>query len=142
MKKTLIIALIAISFILSACSSAKETSKDELTMIKTASGLQYGDILLGKGELVKSGQKLTVHYVGTFLDGTKFDSSRDRNQPFIFTIGNGQVIKGWEEGIMGMRVGGKRKLIIPPDLGYGKGGSGDIPANSTLVFEVELLDAK
>ncbi len=142
MKRTIIIALIAISIILTACSSAEETSKKELTIIKTQSGLQYGDILLGKGEPVKSGQKLTVHYVGTYLDGTKFDSSRDRNQPLIFTIGKGEFGKGWEEGIMGMRVGGKRKLIIPPDLGYGKDASGTNPGNSTLVFEVELLDAK
>jgi len=83
-----------------------------------------------------------VHYVGTLKDGTKFDSSRDRNQPFTFTIGKGQVIKGWEEGIMGMRIGGKRMLIIPSELGYGSGGAGEIPANSTLIFEVELLDAK
>ena len=142
MEKTLIITLIAIGLILSSCSSTEETTKKELKIIKTASGLQYSDILLGKGEPVKSGQKLTVHYVGTYLDGTKFDSSRDRNQPLIFTIGNGEFGKGWEEGIMGMRVGGRRKLIIPPDLSYAKGSSGKLTANTTLIFEIELLDAK
>ncbi len=142
MKNKLFIVFITISFVVSACSGAKEISNEEIKMIKTPSGLQYGDILIGRGEPVKSGQQLTVHYVGTYLDGKKFDSSRDRNQPFIFTIGKGLVINGWEEGLLGMKVGGKRKLIIPPELAYGTDGTGFVTENSSLIFEIELIDAK
>lgn len=105
--------------------------------------LQTEDILEGKGEEVKSGDTILVHYTGTLLDGTKFDSSLDRNEPFSFTLGAGEVIAGWDQGIVGMRVGGKRKLTIPPDLAYGQTGAGSqIPPNATLVFEVELLEMK
>ncbi len=90
----------------------------------------------------KVGDTVEVHYVGTLTDGTKFDSSRDRNQPFSFTLGENRVIQGWEKGILGMHVGGQRKLTIPPELGYGSRAVGPIPANSTLVFEVELLAIK
>lgn len=108
--------------------------------VTTESGLKYEDIVVGTGESPKQGQEVTVHYTGTLDDGTKFDSSLDRNQPFKFPIGVGRVIKGWDEGVMSMKVGGKRKLVIPPQLGYGARGAGDvIPPNATLVFEVELL---
>jgi peptidylprolyl isomerase len=111
-------------------------------IITTADGLQMQDLTVGTGQEVKSGDTVTVNYLGTLTDGTKFDSSYDRNQPFTTQIGVGQVIKGWDEGIVGMKVGGKRKLIIPPSLGYGSQAAGSIPPNSTLVFEVELIGIK
>jgi peptidylprolyl isomerase len=106
----------------------------------TPSGLQYEEIQVGTGPNPQPGQQVTVHYTGWLKDGAKFDSSVDRGRPFDFTIGKGQVIKGWDEGVMSMKVGGKRRLIIPPELGYGqRGAPGAIPPNATLVFEVELL---
>jgi peptidylprolyl isomerase len=111
-------------------------------VITTADGLQMQDLIVGSGQEVKSGDTVTVNYLGTLIDGTKFDSSYDRNQPFTTQIGVGQVIKGWDEGIVGMKVGGKRKLTIPAALGYGNQPAGSIPPNSTLVFEVELLGVK
>jgi peptidylprolyl isomerase len=108
--------------------------------MKTASGLEYEDLVEGTGPTPQRGQKVTVHYVGTLTNGKKFDSSRDRGQPFSFTIGVGQVIAGWDEGVGSMQVGGKRKLTIPASLGYGARGAGNvIPPNATLIFEVELL---
>lgn len=100
---------------------------------------QIIDQVIGKGDEAYSGSNVTVHYVGRLTNGNKFDSSRDRGKPFEFNLGAGEVIKGWDKGIKGMRVGGKRKLIIPPELGYGSKTVGSIPANSTLIFEVELL---
>ena len=109
----------------------------------TPSGLKYVDEVVGTGESPKSGQTVKVHYTGTLEDGTKFDSSVDKGQPYSFRIGSGVVIKGWDEGIMTMKVGGKRRLIIPPKLGYGAAGKGStIPPNATLIFEVELLNVK
>jgi len=104
------------------------------------SGLKYIDVEVGEGPAAVSGKDVTVHYTGTFPDGKKFDSSVDRNEPFAFKLGAGQVIKGWDEGVAGMRIGGKRKLYIPPALGYGKRGAGSvIPPDADLCFEVELL---
>jgi peptidylprolyl isomerase len=108
----------------------------------TPDGLQIQDITVGTGVEAKSGDTITVNYLGTLTNGTKFDSSYDRNQPFTTQIGVGQVIKGWDEGMVGMKVGGKRKLTIPASLGYGSQDMGSIPPNSTLIFEVELLSVK
>ena len=108
--------------------------------ITTASGLVYEELAVGTGAEAAHGQKVTVHYTGWLTNSTKFDSSKDRDDPFVFSLGRGQVIKGWDEGVMGMKVGGRRKLTIPPQLGYGAHGAGGvIPPNATLVFEVELL---
>ncbi|MDJ0615553.1 MAG: FKBP-type peptidyl-prolyl cis-trans isomerase [Calothrix sp. MO_192.B10] len=116
---------------------AKNQMSDTIT---TASGLKYEVIKEGDGATPETGKTVTVHYTGTLEDGTKFDSSRDRNSPFSFKIGVGQVIKGWDEGVGTMKVGERRKLIIPPDLGYGsRGAGGVIPPNATLIFDVELL---
>jgi FKBP-type peptidyl-prolyl cis-trans isomerase len=101
--------------------------------------LEVLDEVVGTGAEAVSGKSVTVNYVGTLTDGTKFDSSYDRNQPFTFNLGTGQVIQGWDQGVTGMKVGGKRKLTIPPSLGYGEQAQGPISANSTLIFEVELL---
>lgn len=108
----------------------------------TPSGLQYEDIVVGTGASPQTGFRVTVHYTGRFLDGKKFDSSVDRGQPFTFVIGVGQVIKGWDEGVATMKVGGKRNLLIPPDLAYGGRGQGPIPPNTPLFFEVELLSVQ
>jgi FKBP-type peptidyl-prolyl cis-trans isomerase FkpA len=108
--------------------------------VTTASGLVIEDLVLGQGALASAGQNATVHYTGWLADGTKFDSSRDRSEAFEFGLGRREVIAGWDEGVQGMKVGGKRKLTIPPALGYGaRGAGGVIPPNATLVFEVELL---
>jgi FKBP-type peptidyl-prolyl cis-trans isomerase len=112
------------------------------TELVTASGLRFIDEVIGTGESPSLGKTVTVHYTGKLEDGTKFDSSLDRGQPYSFPIGMGGVIKGWDEGVMTMKVGGKRKLIIPPELGYGSQDKGTIPPNSTLIFDVELLSVK
>lgn len=106
----------------------------------TPSGLIIEEIIVGAGAEAAAGQDVTVHYTGWLTDGKKFDSSKDRSDPFVFPLGEGRVIKGWDEGVQSMKVGGKRKLTIPPALGYGaRGAGGVIPPNATLVFEVELL---
>ena len=115
----------------------------ELTVPKTeATDLKVEDTKVGEGEEVESGDTIVIHYKGTLTDGTKFDSSYDRGEPYETQIGVGQVIQGWDLGVVGMKIGGKRKLTIPPSLGYGEQGSGAIPPNSTLIFEVELIDIK
>jgi len=107
----------------------------------TDSGLKFEDLTLGEGNIAEAGNQVSVHYTGWLTDGTKFDSSVDRDQPFQFGLGQGMVIRGWDEGVAGMKIGGKRKLTIPPQLGYGaQGAGGVIPANATLVFDVELLE--
>lgn len=112
-------------------------------VITTESGLQYIDEVVGDGATAQAGQAVSVHYTGWLENGTKFDSSRDRGQPFTFNLGAGQVIKGWDEGVTGMKVGGKRRLIIPSELGYGQRGAGNvIPPNATLIFDVELLEVQ
>ncbi len=109
-------------------------------MPTTPNGLTYQDVAEGTGAEAKKGHQVSVHYTGWLMDGTKFDSSKDRGDPFEFPLGAGQVIKGWDEGVAGMKVGGTRKLTIPPSLGYGaRGAGGAIPPNATLVFEVQLL---
>lgn len=119
--------------------SESEQTTDE-QVVTTSSGLKYIEIKEGDGAMPQKGQTVVVHYTGTLEDGSKFDSSRDRNRPFSFKIGVGQVIKGWDEGVATMKVGGQRQLIIPPELGYGaRGAGGVIPPNATLIFDVELL---
>ena len=134
----------AILLALAAAPVIRPTGRRQVT---TPSGLRIIDVKPGTGPVPKAGQTVTVNYTGwLFVDGKKgkkFDSSLDRNQPFSFTLGQGQVIKGWDEGLATMHVGGKRTLIIPPDLGYGASGAGgDIPPGATLIFEVDLLSVK
>ncbi|WP_108977149.1 FKBP-type peptidyl-prolyl cis-trans isomerase [Leptospira ryugenii] len=125
MKAKKIILMLALSFLLPLFASDKD--------------LVIQDIKVGKGKEAFSGSNVTVHYVGKLKNGTKFDSSRDRKQPFEFNLGAREVIRGWDKGIVGMKEGGIRKLVIPPELGYGERAVGSIPPNSTLVFEVELI---
>jgi len=152
-EKYLILFLLTAFALIPACSQNEGKKQDEQKpaqaapvpggekMVKAPSGLQYEDLVPGSGDSPKTGKKVTVHYTGWLTNGTKFDSSVDRNEPFTFVIGAGQVIPGWDEGVMSMKIGGKRKLVIPPELGYGAGGAGGvIPPNATLVFEVILLD--
>ena len=124
-------------------SPAGASGASGATATKTASGLIIEDIVVGTGPSPAPGQTAVVHYTGWLPDGTKFDSSLDRGQPFQFPVGGGKVIRGWDEGVATMKVGGKRRLTIPPELGYGPSGAGKvIPPNATLIFEVELLDVR
>jgi FKBP-type peptidyl-prolyl cis-trans isomerase FkpA len=120
-----------------------ELGVDTAAMSKHPSGLWYQDVKVGEGEEATGGRTAIVHYTGWLPDGKKFDSSRDSGQPFTFTLGQGQVIRGWDEGVAGMKVGGRRKLVLPPQLGYGDGGAPPvIPPGATLVFDVELLELR
>ena len=124
-------------------TDAPELNVDLSAMTKQPSGLYTQDLTPGSGAEATSGKQVSVHYTGTLADGRKFDSSRDRGEPIDFTLGVGQVIKGWDEGVSGMKVGGRRKLVIPPELGYGaRGAGGVIPPNATLVFDVDLMGVK
>jgi len=152
MKRTHLISALTIATLLlgvsttSANADRNKKSGGNMTqskMITTPSGLQYEDLVVGNGAQPQNGQKVIVHYTGWLTNGTKFDSSVDRGQPFDFVLGQGQVIKGWDEGVATMKIGGKRKLVIPASLGYGaRGAGGVIPPNSTLVFEVQLLNVQ
>jgi FKBP-type peptidyl-prolyl cis-trans isomerase FkpA len=116
---------------------------DTAAMTRTPSGLRYQEVTPGQGQTATPGRTVSVHYTGWLPNGEKFDSSRDRNQPFDFTLGAGEVIAGWDEGVAGMKVGGRRKLVIPPNLAYGPAGAPPvIPPGATLVFDVELLDVR
>ena len=159
MKKFLIIpavliVLIGIGFATQEREPKQEDTQDETLEVtttpmetiegytKTDSGLQYLDEVEGDGAEAAAGSTVSVHYTGTFEDGEKFDSSVDRGEPFEFPLGGGMVIQGWDEGVVGMKVGGKRKLVVPPELGYGPNDYGPIPGGSVLYFDVELLEIK
>jgi FKBP-type peptidyl-prolyl cis-trans isomerase len=142
MNKSLISVFIVLGIVTMA-SAQDNSSPTKVTgkSTTTASGLQYWDITVGTGATATAGKTVKVHYTGWLTTGKKFDSSVDRGQPFSFPLGAGRVIKGWDEGVAGMKVGGKRQLRIPPELGYGQQGAGGaIPPNATLIFDVELLD--
>ncbi|HEX6865091.1 MAG TPA: FKBP-type peptidyl-prolyl cis-trans isomerase [Thermoanaerobaculia bacterium] len=141
---TLTAALLAavFPFLISACADSRngKAAPAEAGEVVTPTGLKYVDLEVGEGPEAVSGKAVEVHYTGWLENGTKFDSSLDRREPFTFRLGAGEVIEGWDQGVAGMKVGGKRKLIIPPDLGYGEQGAGGaIPPGATLIFEVELL---
>lgn len=142
MKKYSLLLLCFFSFSLFADEAAQKP-KAEGKKYKEVKKLKITDLKKGKGAEAKEGKVVSVHYTGWLVDGTKFDSSVDRGQPFSFSLGKGEVIKGWDKGVEKMKVGGKRRLEIPPDMGYGANGAPPvIPPNATLVFEVELLDVK
>lgn len=152
--KSFIVAMMAITLVSACTKKTEEPAQTETTQTTSAAPettaqtaatevkVEMVDSVVGKGTEAVSGKSVTVHYTGTLKGGTKFDSSVDRKEPFTFALGAGQVIKGWEQGIVGMKVGGKRKLTIPAELAYGANAVGAIPANSTLIFDVELLEVK
>ncbi|MCS6976467.1 MAG: FKBP-type peptidyl-prolyl cis-trans isomerase [Gemmatales bacterium] len=139
--KSSLVVLAVSTFVALGCAFGTDNKEEKV--ITTPSGLKYVDLKEGTGPEAKKGDTVEVHYTGWLKDGKKFDSSLDRGKPFSFPLGAGRVIKGWDEGVAGMKVGGKRKLIIPPDLAYGsRGAGGVIPPNAELTFEVELLKIK
>ncbi len=137
-----VIADVQVEKVVTEQSISKKETKNMSQEITTKDGLKYTDVTVGTGAVATAGKQVTVHYTGTFVDGKKFDSSVDRGEPFTFPLGAGQVIKGWDLGVAGMKVGGKRQLTIPATLGYGMADYGPIPGNSTLLFDVELLGVK
>ena len=146
MKALPAVTMFAMVLLVAACGNKQQAAPQPTTPVPAPTELQKVDIVKGAGEGISQGQVAVVHYTGWLYDptapeqqGTKFDSSRDRGEPFSFMIGAGQVIRGWDEGVQGMQPGGQRRLVIPPDLAYGEPGKGPIPPNSTLVFDVELL---
>ena len=141
MRWYLVLTLLPLGIACTSSGSPNPSGSDAITT--TASGLQYKDIVVGTGEVAQEGATAVVHYTGWLMDGTKFDSSLDRGVSFEFVIGRGRVIKGWDEGVASMNVGGKRELIIPPELAYGdRGAGGVIPPGATLRFEVELIELR
>ena len=146
MTKQKLVPLFILLALAAAASGRAQTDNSSPTKVTgkpktTSSGLQYWDIVVGTGATAVPGKPVKVHYTGWLTNGKKFDSSVDRGQPFGFPLGGGQVIKGWDEGVAGMKVGGTRQLRIPPELGYGaRGAGGAIPPNATLIFDVELLE--
>lgn len=151
-EKLLVLFLFITGVAIAACSDKDAKLSGEVkpaaavapaSAVTTPSGLSYVDLVVGNGPQPTSGKPVKVHYTGWLENGTKFDSSVDRGEPFVFTVGAGEVIPGWDEGVLTMKVGGKRRLIVPSQLGYGAAGAGGvIPSNATLIFEVELLGAE
>jgi FKBP-type peptidyl-prolyl cis-trans isomerase len=147
-KQRFVMLAVALTLITAVAVLSQQTAGPGPTRVEgrgttTRSGLTYWDIVVGTGATAVSGRPVRVHYTGWLTDGKKFDSSVDRGQPFQFPLGGGQVIRGWDEGVAGMKVGGKRQLRIPPALGYGaRGAGGVIPPNATLIFDVELLEVR
>lgn len=141
MLKKIFSLVILLALAITSCSN-NGPSKVSGPGERTASGVQFWDLKKGSGDVAVVGKRVKVHYTGWLTNGTKFDSSRDRYEPFTFVLGQGHVIKGWEEGVAGMKVGGQRQLRIPPELGYGARQAGPIPPNSTLIFDIELLEVK
>jgi len=151
-EKLLVLFLFITGVAIAACSDKDAKPSGEVkpaaavapaSAVTTPSGLSYVDLVVGNGPQPTSGKPVKVHYTGWLENGTKFDSSVDRGEPFVFTVGAGEVIPGWDEGVLTMKVGGKRRLIVPSQLGYGAAGAGGvIPSNATLIFEVELLGAE
>lgn len=149
-EKLLVLFLLLTGIAIAACSEreavkpasdAKPAASTPAPLTTTPSGLAYADLTVGSGAQPVAGKPVKVHYTGWLENGTKFDSSVDRGEPFVFTIGAGEVIPGWDEGVMTMKTGGKRRLVVPPQLGYGATGAGGvIPPDATLIFEVELID--
>lgn len=135
-----IVLVLVIVFLVNRGSDENTTADVSSSLTNAQTSMQVEDLTVGTGPTVKAGDTVSVHYTGTLTDGTKFDSSRDRGTPFEFTVGAGKVIKGWDQGLLGMKVGGTRKLTIPPDLAYGAAGKGLIPPNAALIFEIELLN--
>lgn len=145
MKYVNYVLLVVMAALVLSCGSSKEETKDDgpyADFQKHESGLMYKVITEGRGQSPEKGDKVVVHYTGTFENGKVFDSSRERDKPFTFTVGTGQVIKGWDIGVMMMKKGGRRTFVIPPDLAYGSREMGNIPPNSTLIFDVELIEVK